>query len=105
MTTNEVCLKVCLYDDDPQARRRQNHNMVEWGDHIVPTLRNRVLIFLYFSFFIIYYYYVFISLFITFLPEGGCPKVLKFCILVTKILGFGDPCIMHFLVGQGGEGY
>ena len=31
--------------DDPQACRRRNHNMVEKGVHIVPTLRNRVVIF------------------------------------------------------------
>ena len=29
------------------SRRRQNHDMVEEGVHIVPTLRNRVVIFLY----------------------------------------------------------
>ena len=35
-----------LYEDDPQAYRRGNHNMVEYGVHIVPTLRNHVVIFL-----------------------------------------------------------
>ena len=35
-----------LYGDDPPARRRRNHCMVEEGVHVVPTLRNRVVIFL-----------------------------------------------------------
>ena len=34
-----------LYVDDPPARLRQNHCMVEEGVHVVPTLRNRVVIF------------------------------------------------------------
>ena len=34
-----------LYSDDPPARRRRNHCMVEEGVHVVPTLRNRVVIF------------------------------------------------------------
>ena len=35
-----------MYGDDPQARRRRNHNIVELGVHAVPTLHNRVVIFL-----------------------------------------------------------
>ena len=35
-----------LYGDDPPARRRRNHCMVEEGVHVVPTLRNRVVIFI-----------------------------------------------------------
>ena len=35
-----------MYGDNPQARRRRNHNMVEKGVHAVPTLRNRVVIFI-----------------------------------------------------------
>ena len=31
--------------DNPSARRRRNHCMVEEGVHVVPTLRNRVVIF------------------------------------------------------------
>ena len=33
--------------DNPSARRRRNHCTVEEGVHVVPTLRNRVVIFLY----------------------------------------------------------
>ena len=32
--------------DNPSARRRRNHCTVEEGVHVVPTLRNRVVIFL-----------------------------------------------------------
>ena len=34
-----------LYGDNPQVRRRRNHNMVEKGVHAGPTLRNRIVIF------------------------------------------------------------
>ena len=34
-----------LYGDDPPARCRPNPCMVEEGVHVVPTLRNRVVIF------------------------------------------------------------
>ena len=34
-----------LYGDDPPARCRRNPCMVEEGVHVVPTLRNRVVIF------------------------------------------------------------
>ena len=36
------------FGDNPLARRRRNHSMVEWGVHAVPTLRNRVVILLSF---------------------------------------------------------
>ena len=38
-----------LYGDDLPARRRRNHCMVEEGFHVVPTLRNRVVIFYYYQ--------------------------------------------------------
>ena len=55
-TRNLVCMFVCLCNhfvrpnhksisDNSPARHRRNHCTVEEGVHIVPTLRNRVVIF------------------------------------------------------------
>ena len=41
--------------DNPSACRRRNHCMVEEGVHVVPTLRNRVVIFFVLQGYLVYF--------------------------------------------------